>query len=189
MSSKLSIISNALVMLGDVPLQSLDDTGAGAEAGRQLYDSVLQNNLSICLWRFARRQRQLNQTVAEPLFDYDKQYQLPADYIQAVQVDQGRDFRLNADKLMTNYDEVNLEYIAKVDESNMPPYFVTLMEYAMAIVLAIPVTENATARQQFLVTYADQRAIAMARDSMQERNVQIKSSPFAQARRGNIRRG
>ena len=54
-TSKIQLISNALILLGDAPIASLSAAGAGAIAGANLYDASYDNMLSMHRWRFASK--------------------------------------------------------------------------------------------------------------------------------------
>ena len=77
MSTKLQLINSALILIGDLPLDSLTGTTRAHVVSNALYDNIVQNELSKFRWGFARRQAQCVAAVTPgsgdpivPLFDY-----------------------------------------------------------------------------------------------------------------------
>jgi hypothetical protein len=53
-----------------------------------------------------------------------------------------KEWEIIGDKLMTNEEEVYIDYPYQTPEFSMPKYFVQLMKYMMAWHLAYPITEQ-----------------------------------------------
>jgi hypothetical protein len=60
MSTKLQLINSALILIGDLPLDSLVGTTRAHVVTNALYDNIVQNELSKFRWGFARKQAQLS---------------------------------------------------------------------------------------------------------------------------------
>ena len=176
-NSKLSIISSALVLIGDAPINSIDDAGAGATAAATLYDSSLENLLTMHRWRFAIKQGGLSRLAAEPINDYKYQFQLPTDfmYLEKASV---YNFELFGDKLYTNQKSVIIDYGYKESEDKFPAWFVKTLEYWLAAEFAIPVTGNATKAQFYESKFQLQYRRARNLDSSERPNVPIQDSPL-----------
>lgn len=181
-TSKIQLISNALILLGDAPISSLTDVGAGAIAGANLYESSYQNLLSIHRWRFAVKKAMLSRLTAKPMSDYMYQFQLPTDIIKLVKVDGGRDFDIFEDKIFTNYPSVIVDYVYRVDENFLPSWFIKTFEFFLAAQFAIPVTGNTTRANEYLTMYTQQLKIAKHIDSAERPSRPIQSNPFLEAR-------
>ena len=67
MSSKIQLISNALILIGDLPVTSLSGNSRAEPVANNLYDNIVQNELTKFRWGFARKQAQLSLTVEEPI--------------------------------------------------------------------------------------------------------------------------
>jgi hypothetical protein len=52
-------------------------------------------------------------------------------------------YQIIADELHSDAEEVDLEYIARVDEAEFPPYFASALIYRLAAEFCLPLTENA----------------------------------------------
>ena len=60
MPSSIDIASNALLLIGDNPISSFDDPGAGAKVAANLYPETKKRMLSEHPWSFALKQQRLN---------------------------------------------------------------------------------------------------------------------------------
>ena len=59
MATKLSLINNALILIGDVPLTSLNSGTRAQVVATSLYDNIVQSELSKFRWGFARTQTEM----------------------------------------------------------------------------------------------------------------------------------
>ena len=66
MSSKIDIISQALLLLGHDTINSLSDPGRVVRVAVSLYDDVKQDELTSSNWSFARFKVQLAQLTTAP---------------------------------------------------------------------------------------------------------------------------
>lgn len=143
-TSAIKMASNALVLLGHPPISDFNEPGAGARSVSNLYESTYRDLLSGTRWRFATKKMNLSKLSASPLNEYSYQYQLPNDYLYVIRVTDGSDYEIYEDKIYSNMPALSIDYVYRVDESYLPPYFAVLMEYQLAAKLAIPVTANST---------------------------------------------
>lgn len=187
-TSKIELISNALILIGDAPISSLSDPGAGAIAAANLYDSTYRNMLSIHRWRFAVKTARLSRLVAEPDTGFQYQFQLPTDHLYLIRVKSGvnrgstRDFEIYEDKLHTNRSDVYIDYIYLVAEDKLPAWFAKAMEFHLASLLAIPVTGNSTRADYYRAQYEMQLKRAKHADASERPNVEIEDKPFIDVR-------
>jgi hypothetical protein len=182
-TSKISMISNALILLGDAPISSLNDPGAGAIAAANLYESGYVNLLSLHRWRFATKQAQLPRLTASPLRDdYKYQFQLPSDFIYLHNTSVFRDYEIFEDKLYANNQEVLIDYTYRVNEDKLPYYFVMTMQFFLASIFAIPVTANSTRSEAYRLQYEAQLKRAKFLDASQRPNEPIQHRPYIEIR-------
>ena len=81
-NSKLSLINNALILIGDVPLTSLTSGTRAQVVATSLYDNIIESELSKHRWGFARSIAELSKDVAAPVGDeWQTSYTLPADML------------------------------------------------------------------------------------------------------------
>ena len=87
-NSKLSLINNALILIGDVPLTSLTSGTRAQVVATSLYDNIIENELSKHRWGFARNIAELSKDVAAPVGDeWQTSYTLPADMLVLIKLD------------------------------------------------------------------------------------------------------
>ena len=55
MASKIQLISNALILIGDLPITSLEGNSRAQTVANNLYDNIVQNELTKYRWGFARK--------------------------------------------------------------------------------------------------------------------------------------
>jgi hypothetical protein len=157
--SQVQITSAALIKIGAAPIQSFTDDTAEAEIANNLYTIVRDGILSSHPWSFATKQVALARLETDPIADYDASFQLPSDFLRALSAGvgsrgQGIDYRITADKLHANADEINLTYIYIPNESEFPPFFEQALIAKLAADFCIPLTENSS-RSELLAKFAE----------------------------------
>jgi len=184
--------SNALLLIGDNPISSFDDPGAGAQAAANLYPQIKQRFLSYTPWSFALKQQRLNLLSEKPdsLTNWDSIYQLPTDLIRLWAIAPCADYSIIGDKLYTNSNTAILAtYIYDVDDTALPVHAVKALEYMLASEFAISVTEDENKAQLYEQKGRDMMAQASTIDSQGRPQQAIIDSPFIDARFGGSRSG
>jgi len=184
MPSSISIASNALLLIGDNPISSFDDPGAGAKAAANLYPETKKLLLSEHPWSFALKQQRLNRLSQVPdiITGYQFAFQLPTDLIRLWSVQDNARYILVGDLLYSNQNQLLATYVFDVDEAALPPHFTKSLEYTLAADFAISVTED-----NALAAFYEKKAImktsqAMAIDSQGRPQIGIIDSPLIAAR-------
>ena len=67
MASKIQLISNALILIGDLPITSLEGNSRAQTVANNLYPNIVQNELTKYRWGFARKKGQLDLTTEVPV--------------------------------------------------------------------------------------------------------------------------
>lgn len=185
-TTSISICSNALLLLGHTPISSFDEAGSGAQVASNLYESSYRNLLTLHRWRFAITNKRLSKLTTTPPHTYQYSYQLPSDFLLAVNIEgTNTSYEIYGDKLYSNDGDIYLDYIYRVDESFLPPYFIITLQFFLAMQFAIPVTGNSTRAGEYNGMYEMQLKRARNIDSSSRTNVSIMSSPFTDIRHGN----
>mgnify|MGYP003115477983 CR=1 FL=1 len=60
MATKIELISNALILIGDLPITSLDGNTRAQTVANNLYDNIVQSELTKFTWGFARKKAQID---------------------------------------------------------------------------------------------------------------------------------
>jgi len=182
--------TQALLGLGENPIQSFDDGTVEATIAGGLYPSVRDTLLSAHPWSFATLQVALPQLVTAPVADYAHAYQLPADFLRAISVGgtsrsgRGADYRIYGDHLHTNANPATLSYIYRVPEGpGVPPYFDDVLVAKLTAAFCRPLVESVS-ESEVLKKHAE-RALSRARliDSQQQSPVALAGFALIEARR------
>lgn len=165
------VCSSALAMIGANAISSLTDGTTEADICSAIYESTVQNEMSMHRWRFVMGEEQLSRLTAKPDGKWDAAYQLPADclIVSTVMVgDRPIQFDRFGDHIHCNAsstDVVILQGAFRVDEEKWPPYFRTLIELRMASQLAQSLAERTDLSNLLDQRASRQAAIARNQDS------------------------
>jgi len=191
MASDIDIASNALLLIGDEPISSFTEPGAGATAAANLYEDTYRGLLSLHPWTFALKEQLLNKLSQSPddLTNFNNAFQVPADHIRTWALLPHSNYVVVGDLIYSNEEELLLRYVFKVDETSLPPHFIKTLEYLLASDFAQLVTESTSKSQYFKGVYINQLASAMSIDSQGHPQQAIVDSPFTDARHGGFSGG
>ena len=151
--TKLSICSDALIMLGAAPLSSFSDGTDEAQVADRLYDDVRDTVLMQYPYSWSVRKVRLSRLLDTPINEWKYKYAVPGDILgnpKAVFNSAGagsqtvREFEIYAGGLYTNYENVWIDYQYLPEASSFPPYFVRLLKTALAAEFAEPITDQMT---------------------------------------------
>ena len=181
--SKVDITSNALLLIGESPISSFTEDTTGALIASNLYEQTYEDLLTKHPWRFASAKASLSRLTSTPVDTWRYAFQLPANFLLVQHVDTGNtDYEIYQDKVYTNQSTLVLDYLFKPDESELPAYFVKLMEYTFASMFAIPVTDSATKAEYFQTLTKDQLTKSKTIDSQATPPVEFQHSPLTEIR-------
>lgn len=182
-SSKLDIISAALILIGDRPLTSLTEDTVAATVSANLYDSTYEAALASHRWRFATGKAQLARLTATPENEYTYAFQLPSNMLYLTRVFPESDYELFEDNLYSDQKEIKVDYLYKPAESELPAYFVKALEYELAKEFAISITNAMGYFERMSAEAILKWRQARFLDASQRPNASIQSNPFVSVRR------
>ena len=84
MTSDVEIANRTLDKLGAENIVTLDEDSENARTINRMYTSVLYSMLRSHTWNCAKKRVQLAPLSTTPAFDYDYQFQLPADCLRPI---------------------------------------------------------------------------------------------------------
>ena len=154
--SKLTICNDALLMLGASEMTSFNEGTDSAKICDRLYDDLKKYILSIYPWSFAKVKVQLARTTDTPVTEWKYVYALPADIIGTPKAvfttataggKPETEFELyyvDQPRLLTDHETVYVDYVADIDESRFPEYFIYMLRHALAADIAEPLTDQIT---------------------------------------------
>jgi hypothetical protein len=147
----LSICSDALLMLGARPISSFTEGTDGANIADSLYSDIKNQALMVYPWTFSFKKIQLSRLITTPVSQYKYEYQLPGDRLgpprrvfisPATYQRPIQNYMIMGDKLLTNEEQVYVDYQYAAQEFEMPVYFVQLLKYMLAWHFADPITDQ-----------------------------------------------
>lgn len=146
----ISICSDALIMLGAKAITSFNDGTDESSTCDRLYPDIRDSALVTYPWSFNTKKVKLARLLTTPTSVWKYQYQLPGDklanpravYANATGMYPNKDWEIQEDKLLTNLEQVYIDYQYSIGEYAMPQYFSQLLKYMMAWHLAMPITEQ-----------------------------------------------
>ena len=158
--TKLSICSDALIMLGSSPLSSFSEGTDAAQITDRLYDD-LRDTIILCYpWSFSLKKQQLARSVDAPPNEWSYAYPLPSDILgsgpralftsgSAGARSTTHGWEVYGSEVQTDFDTVYIDYQFRPSEDVMPAYFVQLLKYWTAWHIAEAVTDQITKAQYF----------------------------------------
>ena len=160
-TSKVSIISNAITLLGHAPITSLDDGDQMVVAAEQAFDMLYPGALSRNNWRFATQIQQLSELTETAPFPWQTIYALPAGWLKTIRVYPNIyvwDIYENS-KIYAQYSgDFYMEYVFQPDISKLPAHFVEYFVIEIAAYLAL---SNAQ-RADFYAPLEQKRILSLA---------------------------
>lgn len=156
--TKLSISSDALIMLGAAPLSSFSDGTDEAQVADRLYDDVRDTLIMQYPYSWTIKKTKLSRLADAPINEWKYKYALPGDILgnpKAVFINGGaggrpaRDFEIYSGGLYTNYEQVWVDYQFLPEPAIFPQYFTRLLKTALAAEFAEPITDQITKAEYF----------------------------------------
>ena len=145
--TKVSISNSALLYIGAEEITSFTDATREAKVCNQIFDTTKRGMLQKYPWRFSLQTRQLSQLATPPTeiqqFRFENAFLVPAESLRIIRTDTpSDDYIIVGDNLFSNEDEIRVEMQIDPDESLLPDYFVTALEFELAARLALALTDD-----------------------------------------------
>jgi len=156
MASKTDIANRALTKLGDDRITDLLDDTERARTINSMYDICRDAELRAHVWNFAIKRASLPRLVTVPEFGFDFEFQLPAQCLRLIQVNDwwywwgntdyvtisNAEFAVEGRKILTNYNApLQIRYMESIDD---PGLYDSLFVEAFACRLALEACERIT---------------------------------------------
>lgn len=174
------IVNRAAALLGSTArISSITQVAPLAQHALAHWDEVLRELLAEHPWNFAIKRTEISAAAEAPPFGYDNRFALPADCIRWLPpsqeeadwfeaVEEGNHLLTNAEApLPVRYISSDLGY----DLVRWPPHFATAMAYALAEMLAEPVTQSETLKSDMRDDAAVKLRLAKRRDGQASGNI------------------
>lgn len=180
--TKVEIISNSLALLGQKPINSLQNQNSITTAAEQAFNFLLPTILSTGFWRFATKIVQLSQlNITPPVTQWAFAYELPADFLKMVRLyPHNWAYELYTDKVM--YSNVEgpqfIEYVFQPEIGQLPFYFNAYLVYKIAEYLALSNAQDVQFSQKLNSDMGIAMATALAADAQNRPQTPMISQPI-----------
>jgi hypothetical protein len=143
-SSATDICNLALGHLGEARITSLEEDSVAARACALHYRMTRDQVLRSHRWNFAQTRAVLSRMDSGPAFGWSYQYELPADCVRVLEVNDSEagdvitdEYLIEGRVLLTNAGSVNLVYLRRIEDvSQFDMLFVDVLAVKLAMVLS-----------------------------------------------------
>ena len=186
-SSAVHVCSNALLLLGDKPINSFDESYDRALLCSNLWDNARQAVLRAHPWNCAKARVSLAPETETPAFDWAYQFALPGNCLRVLFVGESgvpEDYTIEGRRILADVNPLYLTYIYdNEDVASWDALLIETMQRYMAFSMAYPLTKSATLRDSMYQEYANLLKSAKAVDGQEEPPETVGDSPFIDVRR------
>lgn len=170
--SSIAIINEALTLLGQSRLASLEEQSEKADLVTSTYRHCVGVMLRTHPWSFSMRRVVLSPSDATPAFGWAYQYPLPADCVKVDSVFTNDDllletYSLEANVLLANELPIKLVYVADVEESRYDALFVEALASFIAYKLSDRFKQSDNNTSLLLQRYGEMLNAARFADSQE----------------------
>jgi len=196
MTSKVEICNKALALLSANLIMAFDpDESVEAALCVTNYDSARRYALEKRAWTFATKRTTLTTPLVNPsdFWGYGYQHNKPADCLRTLIVSEYEDYkdggspmdyRLEGNTIVSNFSTIYLKYIFnEITEDRFSPSFVEAMALYLAYLMATPLTESRSMKNDLKIEFEDMIRAASSTDGTQGSSDRIRSPRILSVRR------
>ena len=181
--SNIELCSKALNKIGANSITSFEDDSVESEICESIYLTLKQKLLSLYSWSFATKTTQLLNSDIVQKYGYNYAYVLPIDFLRAIKISSCEKYKIAGNYLFSNQENIELEYIADVDEEYFSPLFVSSFIYLLAAELSISLLNDTSRYALFYRLFNSEIKEAKSVDSMQQSNKTINNFSLIDVRK------
>lgn len=183
MASQVEIANRALTKIGEARILSLSDDVEAARSIDSLWDIVRDAELRIRKWKFSVSRTTLAALASTPSWGFDYEYQLPADCLRILQVNdiypgvdlsdyRGSDaaeWRVEGRKILTNISApLKIRYISRVEDTGQwDAAFTEAFACRLAAEVVERLTQSNTKKQLAWDEYKQAISMAVRADAIE----------------------
>ncbi len=200
MTSTVSIVNNALNIIGGSNITELEENSKTARVMNQMYESIRDDVFRAHPWNCLIRRANLAQSVDTPAFDYAYQYALPTDpyclrvlefqngsmtYPYENLVGQGNKpfFVIEGRNILTDSGTARIKYIARItDPTQYDAGLISVLAARLASEAAYAITGSTSVVQLADALYERKLREARFSDATENATVRLEASDFIEAR-------
>lgn len=170
MASNVEISNVALTLIGANRITSLTQDSETAREVNAIYSIVRDEVLRAHTWNFATTRRTLAQLSTTPNYDYDYEYQLPAECLRVIHMryQESYSFRVEGRKILSNNSTCQITYTKREeDPAQWDAMFIGAFAARLAAELSFNNAANATFHTKMMELYQRKLNIAKGADSQE----------------------
>jgi hypothetical protein len=185
MASEVGICNQAMSWLGGNLIISLGDDTNEARLCNANYADIRDAVIEANDWTFAITRRDLPMSSVSPVNGYANAFPIPSDILRVTDVNDGQDWRIEGDSIVTNEGSCKIRAVARITDPNrFSTLFRQTLAARIAADLAIPLTQSRALQEQYFKIYMGKLESAIANDGMQGKTRRITSSWLRGSRSG-----
>lgn len=185
MASAVSICSNALLLLGDSPINSFDDDSERARVASNLWPDLRDFVLRSHPWNCATKRVVLSPLPQAPAFDFNYAFTLPTDWLRTLQIGQRGErpeYQIEGRTILMQENVCRLRYIWRNDNpATWDAMLVEAMTQVMKAAMAYPITQAGSIEQLAQQVLQPMLKSARAVDGQEDDVDYLDDSPLYQA--------
>lgn len=185
LNSEVAIVNSALLKLGQQPITSLTDNNIRANTASHLYPDVRDAVMTTHAWNCATKRALLSEEAVTEVYGPTHTYQLPADFLRLVRVEEDTEFRIEANnRIVSDESPLRITYLARItDPAKMDELLKRAIAFRLAAEMAPRLTGSDARAQQMFGMYQEALDEARLRDAQQAPSVDdINPSEWIEAR-------
>lgn len=168
MASKVEICNEALALIGQAPITSLDEDSPQALACRTHLKKLLELTLTGHPWNCVSQRVVLNRLVDPPAFGYKYLYQLPTGYLRLNEIFPMQDYIVRGKQIHTDAEEVKIDCVIYTENTDIFQAELTSgIAHLLASRLAYQNTSSSSLARELLDQGNDLISLAKASNSFE----------------------
>jgi len=174
MTSKVEIANQALMEIGDTPINSFDEGSPSANVISQVYDFVARQVMAEGAWSSCTFRASLNKLSETPVFGFNNKFQLPTEpeaiKILSINNEKINDvkYEIEQDKLLIDESAVSVKYIGFLtDPASYGIYLAETIVFALAARIAFRLTGMASVSKLKYQQYFQVLSLNLGKDGAQ----------------------
>jgi len=183
-ATALQICNNALLMLGNITITSLDDTGKAAVLCNHFYQQVIDATLRAYKWNCATVRDTLTADETAPEFGFAYRYAVPDDCLRVLGMSEDKTrFKVENGYILTDDSKGMVSYIKRIDAADMDKLLIDAASARMAATLAFPLTNSQSVAEAMWKLYQERLDEARTVDASEGSSEQMLNDDWLNARR------
>lgn len=185
MASQVDIGNRALSKLGEARIISFDDETKNAREIKAAFEIVRDAEFRAHRWHFTKKRTTLPALSTAPAFGWERQFQLPSDFLQVIQVGYGSpavdlssirtatvpEWEIEADSVLLSNAEapLALRYVARIeDTTRYDATFVEVLSCRLAIEVCEALTQSTTKKESAKDDYKQAMLVAIRANAVEK---------------------